>query len=106
LVLGHPGKLAKLAAGQWNTHSSRSRSATGYLAELHGQVLGGAPPDSLTTEGMFAVLGSKPRRSLGDALAQRIRLAVAKRVRQAAAVVLVNMAGEILGADGDLSPWQ
>ena len=27
LILGHPGKLAKLTMGYWDTHSSRSGSA-------------------------------------------------------------------------------
>ena len=40
LLLGHPGKLAKLALGQWDTHSSRSPTATPLVARLHQEVLG------------------------------------------------------------------
>jgi cobalt-precorrin-5B (C1)-methyltransferase len=34
MLVGHPGKLAKLAAGQWDTHSSRSDPATALLVEV------------------------------------------------------------------------
>ncbi len=40
LLAGHPGKLAKLAAGQWDTHSARSSQATLYLGRLCPEVLG------------------------------------------------------------------
>ena len=32
LILGHPGKLAKLTAGDWDTHSARSGSALPVVA--------------------------------------------------------------------------
>jgi len=48
LALGHPGKLAKLAAGAWDTHSARSGSAVGWIAETARRVapdhLPGASP--------------------------------------------------------------
>ena len=56
LLLGHPGKLAKLAAGQWDTHSARSGQATVYLGRLCPEVLGHPAPDSTTAEGVFAAL--------------------------------------------------
>ena len=40
LILGHPGKLAKLAVGQWDTHSARSPQAIEYLGRLYREVLG------------------------------------------------------------------
>ena len=41
-------------------------------------------------------------------LARRVRAAVAGRIAQRlpVAVFLVDMAGECLGSDGDLAPWQ
>ena len=42
------------------------------------------------------------------ALARRVRQAVADRLKAAwpVAVLLVNMSGQTLGCDGDLTPWQ
>ena len=108
MVLGHPGKLAKLAAGQWDTHSGRSSQAIGYLAELHQDVLGRPAPESPTAEGFFLSMADRERDLVGQELARRVRRAVGERVdgRLPAAVFLINMAGECLGNDGDFSPWQ
>jgi cobalt-precorrin-5B (C1)-methyltransferase len=153
MLVGHPGKLAKLAAGQWDTHSRRSDSPTRLLADLAQQLssrhadLGSVSPfaapawppgltaatgvssgghdvssggrdvspgghagsaDSPTTEGIFAALDDRRRKELGDALAGRIRQVVADRLQAAfpLAVLLVDMSGQTLGCDGDLSPWQ
>jgi cobalt-precorrin-5B (C1)-methyltransferase len=108
LLLGHPGKLAKLAAGQWDTHSSRSSQVTEYLSELCPTVLGHPAPDSTTAEGAFAAMSPPDKKTLADAIAKRVCMAVADRIanRLPVAVFLVNMAGECLGTDGDFSPWQ
>ena len=119
LLLGHPGKLAKLAAGQWDTHSARSDQAVESLRELCCQIVQQPAPESTTVEGLFAALPQSQRKSLAKELARRIQVAVAQRLAgchaQAdlgmknavdVAVFLVNMAGECLGTDGDLSPWR
>jgi cobalt-precorrin-5B (C1)-methyltransferase len=108
LVAGHPGKLAKLAVGDWDTHSARSRGALGALDCVCGATLGRPAPQSTTAEGVFAALEPGERKRLADALAARIRAAVSHRVGRTlpAAVFLINMAGEALGSDGDLSPWR
>lgn len=38
VIAGHPGKLAKLAMNQWDTHSGRSRSAVDFVANLINNV--------------------------------------------------------------------
>ena len=154
LVAGHPGKLAKLAAGEWDTHSARSAGVAEALGALCGAVLGRPAPESPTAEGVFAALEPPDRRRLADALAARIRAAVERKVGDASggsaqgwhghaplrdreppaqartrsrkqprdratpvtnalrggsmtvAVVVINMAGDVLGSDGDLSPWR
>lgn len=108
LLVGHPGKLAKLAAGQWDTHSSRSAAATQYLGDLWAEVLGLPAAEMPTVEGMLAALAAGQRDSLAAELARRVRQAVARRIQDRAgvAVLLVDMAGRRLGADGDFSPWQ
>ena len=58
LVLGHPGKLAKLAMGQWDTHSSRSTSAVPFVEGLTRDLLGGTEEASRTVEGILGFLGT------------------------------------------------
>ncbi len=100
LAVGHPGKLAKLAFGEWDTHSSRSQAAVGRVAKMAGV-------ESPTVEGVFQALGADERRALACALSAQVRAAVTERLGEGsdAAVVLVDMAGEWLGDAGDLSPW-
>jgi cobalt-precorrin-5B (C1)-methyltransferase len=109
LVMGHPGKLAKLAAGEWDTHSSRSSSAADYVGRMFVELLGRAAPDSPTVEGLFDAAPDPERRRLGDALAGRVRTAVAEHLAVAPATVavfLVNMDRQCLGIEGDFSPWR
>lgn len=107
LALGHPGKLAKLWRGDWDTHSSRSASPAPAIIELGQEILGKAIEASATVEGIFQSLAEAERRTLADALAGRIREAIQRRMgeRPRVAVALVNLAGEWLGWEGDLSPW-
>ena len=133
LVVGHPGKLAKLAGGEWDTHSSRSPAAALAVGKLAAEILPAPPPACDTVEGIFAALPAEQAKRLGDALAARVRAAIAERLNSAAkeeamsegkmpsllagetpvplmderiAVVLINMAGDVLGSDGDLEPWR
>ena len=108
MLLGHPGKLAKLAANQWDTHSSRSDQATHFVNQLACELLGHPAADRTTTEGIFSAISASERTILANALARRVRLAVENRLAQPlqAAVFLVNMAGECLGRDGVFKPWQ
>lgn len=108
LAMGHPGKLAKLVDGDWDTHSSRSSSAVPIVARVAAEVLGHPAPESLTVEGIFSGLPSAQRALVADALAAKIRGAIIGRIgpRKEISVALINMLGEILGSDGDLKSWQ
>jgi cobalt-precorrin-5B (C1)-methyltransferase len=108
LILGHPGKLSKLCDGQWDTHSSKSDSAVPIVARLCEETLGVAPLESATVEGLFAALSPEDGKLLGNTLAARVRDSICKRfeLQVEASTVLVNMQGDILGSDGDLSEWQ
>lgn len=108
LVVGHPGKLAKLAEGDWDTHSSRSRTGVSAIVRLGKEVLGGPLPDSRTAEGIFGQLFGPASRKLGDALARKIGQAIWLRVQRRfpVATALVDLRGRILGLDGDLCPWR
>jgi cobalt-precorrin-5B (C1)-methyltransferase len=107
LMVGHPGKLAKLTADGWDTHSGRSGSALPIVAEMHAEILGRPAAPSPTVEGIFAALEAEERRRLGDALAAAVKKAVEARIggRDAIAAVLIDLGGRILGDAGNLLPW-
>lgn len=108
LILGHPGKLAKLIDGEWDTHSSSSASATGIVARIAEQLFGVPLPESGTVEGIFEACGSDESGKLGSALAAAVREAIAARIglSKPLSVVLINMPGAMLGSEGDLTPWK
>jgi cobalt-precorrin-5B (C1)-methyltransferase len=108
LIVGHPGKLAKLPNGDWDTHSSRSRSAVPAVEELARTILRRPCPESRTVEGIFTELPEAERSKLADSLAGKIRLAVEHRIlgRFPVTVVLVSMRGDILGRDGETAAWR
>jgi cobalt-precorrin-5B (C1)-methyltransferase len=108
LIVGHPGKLAKLTAGDWDTHSGRSGSALPVVADMHARVLGRPAAPATTVEGLFAALTAAEKKMLGNALAEAIPKAVRKRTEGSLnpAVVLIDLGGRIIGEAGDLKPWQ
>lgn len=103
VALGHPGKMAKLASGHWDTHSSRSPSAVPIVMELARELEVPAEEQN-TTEGIFADLPPAQARRLGDALAAEVLEAVDERTEHSfqPAVMLVNMEGELLGTAGNV----
>ncbi len=108
LVLGHPGKLAKLAMGQWDTHSARSKSAVQLVESLTRDLVNRPVAASRTVEGIFCLLDEAEVRKIAETLAHRIRQAVRARLKDCfpASVLLVNMRGEVLGHSGEIMWWQ
>ena len=74
LIVGHPGKLAKLAEGQWDTHSGCSAPAAASVARLCLECLHQAAPESPTVEGLFEGLALPARVRLAQELARRVRI--------------------------------
>lgn len=107
LVLGHPGKLAKLTEGHWDTHSSHSPNAVPIVARIAKATLSRPMPEPATVEAVFDSLPANDQRKFADALAAEIRRSISERLasRQEIAVVLINLTGNILGHDGDLKSW-
>jgi len=108
LVLGHPGKLAKLVDGEWDTHSSSSASAVGVVSRFAAEVLADPISESTTVEGIFESLNPENAVQVGNALAAAIRQTITARIgsEKTIAVALINLAGDFLGTAGDLSPWR
>lgn len=108
LVVGHPGKLVKLADGYWDTHSSRSESAVSAVARRAEGLFGKTFSGEVTAEGIFASLAPPAARQLGDSLADEVRRAVAAKTggRGKTAAALTDMRGRVLGTSGEFAPWQ
>jgi cobalt-precorrin-5B (C1)-methyltransferase len=108
LIVGHPGKLAKLAAGNWDTHSARSESALSSVAILAEEMFGGPFSSHVTAEGIFASLVPPEAHKLGNSLAGTIRDAVMERTegRFKIALALTDMQCRIIGTSGDLTSWK
>jgi cobalt-precorrin-5B (C1)-methyltransferase len=80
-LIGHPGKLAKLAENKWDTHSSVSESAFNYvlsICSLFNITLTGI--DTGTVEGLFKTPELASNRSVADYIANQICLNVKNRI--------------------------
>jgi cobalt-precorrin-5B (C1)-methyltransferase len=108
LAVGHPGKLAKLMGGGWDTHSGKSGSALPIVAEMHARILGRPAAAAPTVDGIFMALDVEEKRRMGNPLAAAVKEAIEARTggRFAVAAVLIDLGGRILGSSGDLKPWQ
>lgn len=107
LVVGHPGKLAKLPSGEWDTHSSRSASAIPCVRQTVRDVLGEDAENANTVEEIMESYSGEARTKLAGALAEKVAAAVAERTKNrfAVSVTLVNMKGEVTGSYGDMDGW-
>lgn len=101
VALGHPGKLVKIAQGQWDTHSSAGSSAATwsyrFLNRLFGPMrsdLDGVPD---TLEGLLAPLESGFRHKAASALARSVARHLSRRAGMGSRVVFVDLQGNILG---------
>jgi cobalt-precorrin-5B (C1)-methyltransferase len=109
LLIGHPGKLAKLANRQWQTHSAQSDSALAFVTDLASQLLQRPIEMGTTIEGLFMhELHEEERQPVAQALAKAINEAIQVTFNPSwrSAVVLINLKGEILGSEGALERWQ
>jgi cobalt-precorrin-5B (C1)-methyltransferase len=108
LALGHPGKLAKLWLGDWDTHSSRSHSPVAAVQALAAEIAGYSLPTFPTVEGVLMSLPAEQRSAVARELAELIRRAIESRVHHqfAVAIALINLEGNWLASAGDVSPWR
>jgi len=108
LILGHPGKLGKLAAGQWQTHSSQSDSAVTYITRLAQDLFPRQEAEANTVEELFMTRLQTPQREqLGDRLAKAIlnRIHTSYAPLPKLTVALINLKGELLGRCGYVQDW-
>jgi len=108
LIVGHPGKLAKLVLGQWQTHSAQSDSAIPYVSKMAAEIVINPLPKANTVEELFMeFLDEKQRRQLGDRIAGEIRQKIDQTYPQLPTVVvmLINLKQQIVGQSGDFTLW-
>ena len=108
LIVGHPGKLAKLALGQWQTHSAQSDSAVPYVSKMAAEIVMTPLPEANTVEELFMeFLDEKQRCQLGDRIAGEIRQKIDQAYPQLPTVVvmLINLKQQIIGRSGDFTLW-
>jgi cobalt-precorrin-5B (C1)-methyltransferase len=108
LLVGHPGKLAKLAMGYWDTHSRASPSARDFVLKIAADLLGGVSAASETVEGVLGALPPEGRRAVAARVASEVARSASARLEcgLVPAVVLIDLKGEILGTSGDLTRWK
>jgi cobalt-precorrin-5B (C1)-methyltransferase len=117
VLVGHVGKVLKVAAGIWNTHSRCGDARLETLAALAGAA--GAPPTLIcrllelpTAEAAVEVLAAAGLSDVWDDVAQRVAQRAAARVGQRAAVAgheppivdcaVVGYGSEVLGSSAGL----
>jgi cobalt-precorrin-5B (C1)-methyltransferase len=106
LLWGHPGKLAKLAHEEWDTHSSRSASAVEITKRLG--LMPNLESEPVTMEGLFEMLKPTEQQKLAAELGEAISNAASHKCGQCCriSVGLVNMTGELLGSYKSLEDFQ
>lgn len=104
VAIGHPGKLVKLAQGQWDTRSSSGSSAASWARRFLRRVLGKALDDAAgefatsdTLEGLFEALDGDLRQQASCLLARRVARALRSRSGIATRVVFVDLGGRPTG---------
>lgn len=97
VAVGHPGKLVKLAQGQWDTHSAAGSSAATWASRFLRRCGASGLPESDTLEGLLAPLAEQDRRGASDLLARRVARAVWCRAGMPARVLLVDLKGNPMG---------
>ncbi|HQF54928.1 MAG TPA: cobalt-precorrin-5B (C(1))-methyltransferase CbiD [Fibrobacteria bacterium] len=101
VAVGHPGKLVKLAQGQWDTHCSAGSSACSWAHRFLRRSLSPsragqlAPSDTL--EGLLVPLPESIRREASEHLATRAAKAIGRRAGMPARVLFVDLKGKFLG---------
>ena len=107
LIVGHPGKLAKLLMGYWDTHSKRSPSAASFVSELASSILEEPVKSFATVEASMQSLNPDQLTMLSNALAERISRIVNSKLSSSIPVstILINLKSEVVGYCGELSYW-
>jgi cobalt-precorrin-5B (C1)-methyltransferase len=99
-LVGHPGKLAKLAEEKWDTHSSNSSSAFEYVNKICNNLIDDFPySETSTVEGLFQMLSQEFQTKVSALIGNTVCEKVIKRtgIHLPIKVVLTDMNGNEYG---------
>ena len=107
LVVGHPGKLAKLIHGHWNTHSACSPSVLPWISQFWRNFSGQIRNEFTTVEGFLCAILEEPRgRIFCDELASLVAGALRAKIAIRTAVALCDMHERIIGESAGVQSWR
>ncbi len=113
IIGGHPGKLAKLIRGDFNTHSSKSKPANDILIKIFkrekiGSALINELNDSSTVEGMVKIIKEHNDMQVFDRIADDVQSAADRNISSKAKIgtILFDMRKNIIGVSKGFKDWQ
>lgn len=109
LVVGHPSKLAKLALQQWDTHSSKSKSAISWLCKIWSTYSQEASQKWDTVEGFAESIAKHAlQTSFWNHVAEQVQNVIHSRIPHATKVevALCNMHGKLQGMTPGTEAWK
>ena len=111
IIAGHPGKLAKVLGGHFQTHCSQSPPANAdviiFLKAKVEEKLLEEMEESPTIEGIVEILLREEKRELIDELASEIgrKIKAYLGMNKERAILLFNMQKELIGSNGAGERW-
>jgi cobalt-precorrin-5B (C1)-methyltransferase len=104
-LIGHPGKLAKLAEEKWDTHSSNSTSSFEYVNKICTNLISDFPcPQTSTVEGLFQMLSkefqTRVSALIGNAACEKVIKRAGSNLK--IKVILTDMNGHEYGRSNKL----
>ncbi len=113
IIGGHPGKLAKLIRGDFNTHSSKSKPANDILIKIFkrekiGSALINELNDSSTVERMVEIIKEHNDMQVFDRIADDVQSAADRNISSKAKIgtILFDMRKNIIGVSKGFKDWQ
>ncbi len=96
-LVGHPGKLAKLAVGYFDTHSAKSPSPLPYLQERLS-AMKTTQAEFTTVEGLFQSLVAEDQKRLAEQVCRDIQDRIFQEFQLKTSIVLSDMKAGLYGA--------
>ncbi len=113
IIGGHPGKLAKLIRGDFNTHSSKSKPANDVLIKIFKRenlstAVVNKLNDSSTVEGMVEIIKEHNDMQVFDRIADDVQSAADRNISSKAKIgtILFDMRKNIIGVSKGFKDWQ
>ena len=113
IICGHPGKLAKLIRGDFNTHSSKSKPANDVLIKIFKRenlstAVVNKLNDSSSVEGMVEIIKEHNFMQVFDRIADDVQSSAERYILSKANIgtILFDMRKSIIGISKGFKDWQ